>query len=85
MVTKEDVKEGIIQYFEENPNTSPVIILDLSNQISYEFMGIVAAQICIMRESDKSLIVTGQDESGGILLSLSQKLIDDRKAIKQQD
>jgi len=77
-ITKEDIKEGIIQFFEETPNSSPSIILNNANEISNELMGIVAAQICIMR-GEYSLIVTGENKDG-VLLSLSQEVIDGRRS-----
>ena len=69
-ITKDDVKEGIIQFFEENPNSSPAVIINNAIQISNEMVGLVAALICVMR-NEYSLIVTGKDEYG-VLLSLSK-------------
>ena len=70
--TKEDLKEVIEKYFTEFPNSSPSIIIRRLSNLSPELGGIAAAQICLMREDDKTLIITGEDENG-VLLSHVEK------------
>lgn len=69
--TKEDLEEVIKEYFINYPNTSPLIVINKLNVISVELGGMATAQICIMREWDKTLIVTGQD-GNGVLLSYTE-------------
>jgi len=63
----EEFYEGFLAYFQENPNTSPLKII---NECEGHFPpGFVAGVICVLRESGK-LTVTGDDDNG-VLLSVA--------------
>jgi len=71
---QEDLKDMILQLFYRNPNTSPKVYINNAAQHSENLMGLTAATMCIMREGDKSLKVTGQDENG-VLLSVDEDVV----------
>ncbi len=77
-MNQEDLKNMILQLFHQNPNTSPKIYINNAGQHSNELMTMTAAAICIMREGDKSLKVTGQDKNG-VLLSVNEDVVDIEK------
>jgi hypothetical protein len=64
------IKGVILEYVKENPNTSPKYIIDTLVSHGLD-PGLIAGIICVMRESDKSLIVTGKDDNG-VLLSVTE-------------
>ena len=73
MDTKE-LKKALIEIFRKNPNTSPKKYIDILSCLSEDLTCMAAAAICIMRELDKTLVVTGMDKNG-VLLSVNEKAV----------
>ena len=71
-MTKKELKEIVKDYFIENPNTSPALIINICYEISQSIGDTVSAIICIMREVDKTLITTEIDQNGYVLLTYKE-------------
>ena len=70
-MTKVDIKKIVKDFFIENPNTSPTVIINIGHEISKSMGDAVLAIICIMMEVDKTLI-TSKDQNGYVLLTYKE-------------
>ena len=71
-MTKEELKDIVKDFFIENPNTSPLVIINICHEVSKSIGDAVSAIICIMREVDKTLITTEIDQNGYVLLTYKE-------------
>lgn len=65
---REKIISALLNHFENNPNTSPLIPIK-----NMPLNGVTAAEICILRDDEK-LVVTGENENG-VLLSVNRDKI----------